>query len=131
MRTRYGFAYQVGNYSIPRGSAVFLVPDSTNVRPCATNKRRIIVNDDPRYCTPMMKARVSGFQARVHVCRYGNDSRLLACASLTPWGRSQISFDIKTRRSRNYIIILFTFYLGCLERIIDNFSLYDDKVDTD
>lgn len=55
-------SYQVGNYSIPRGSAVFLVPDSTNARSRATNKRRIIVNDDPRYCTPMMKDRVSGFQ---------------------------------------------------------------------
>jgi hypothetical protein len=78
-------SYQVGNYSIPRGSAVFLLPDSTNARSRATNKRRIIVNDDPWYCTPMMKGRVSGFRARVHVCRYGNGSRLLACL-LDPMG---------------------------------------------
>lgn len=78
-------SYQVGNYSVPRGSAVFLIPDSTNARSRATNKRRIIVNDDPRYCTPMMKGRVSGFQARVRVWRYGNGSRLLACL-LDPMG---------------------------------------------
>lgn len=88
-------SYQVGNYSIPRGFAVFLVPDSTNARSRATNKRRIIVNDDPWYCTPMMKGRVSGFQARVHICRYGNGSRLLA-SLLDPIGDLKYHLILKS-----------------------------------